>query len=300
MSRISPSGGRAGTSASARTRSIGGGPGASPWRGSPTPRGGSIRQAPRDVRPLRRGAVRVRDGRLLHRGELSDCHFASTCGGTWRGGGSARRPNGWVRLLALRPPSGHARAGDEDAKSTPSLPKAITDLMASRAKAGAEGTSGDGMTSHHQPPTTGRRPSAWARATGISIRGKIPAVACPLTLQLWRDDSQYFEVCGSLKASIRMTSSVPITRRGIFYASKKVLKTTNEVARGSASYNRATPSGGRTLDGKSSAKAERLATVAVVQQNINSYYQTLPCELSRILRVPVVMLTVLPSIRPMR
>jgi hypothetical protein len=132
-------------------------------------------------------------------------------------------------------------AAEEDAESTPSLPKAITDLMASRAKAGAEGTSGDGMTLLIERPDDDGPATICVGPSDSDIEPVVKSLPWddPLTLRLWWDDSQHFEVYGSLKASIPDDKLRAYYQEGdTFYASKKVLKTTDEVARALASYNR--------------------------------------------------------------
>jgi hypothetical protein len=134
-----------------------------------------------------------------------------------------------------------AERGEEDAESTPSLPKAITDLMASRAEAGADGTPGDRLSFLIERPDDDGPTTICVGPSDSDIESVVKSLPWddPLTLRLWRDDSRYFEVNGSLKPSIPDDKLRAYYQEGdAFYASKKVLKSADEAAGMLKSYNR--------------------------------------------------------------
>src|SRR5262245_47519652 len=94
--------------------------------------------------------------------------------------------------------------GEADAEPTPSLPKAVTDLMASRAATVTEGTSGDRLTFLIERPDDDGPMTICVGPSDSDIESVAKSLPWddPLTLRLWGDDSRYFEVCGSLEPSI--------------------------------------------------------------------------------------------------
>jgi hypothetical protein len=130
---------------------------------------------------------------------------------------------------------------ENDAESTTPLPKAITDLMKSRAEPEAKDTTQDQFSFLIERPDDDGPLTICKSPSDSDIESVVKSLPWddPLTLRLWRDDSQYFEVYGSLEASIPDDKLRAYYQEGdMFYASTKVLKTLDEIAALLTSYNR--------------------------------------------------------------
>lgn len=130
---------------------------------------------------------------------------------------------------------------EDDTESTTPLPKAITDLMKSQAEPVAKGTTQEQISFLIERPDDDGPLTICMSPSDSDIESVVKSLPWedPLTLRLWREDSQYFEVYGSLEARIPDDRLRAYYQEGdTFYASTKVLKTLDEIVAILVFYNR--------------------------------------------------------------